>query len=72
MGIVSLTDPQQFLLGLGMMAADPRSRLSRGDRARALFWVQEAGMCPPGWRPAVRAYLESRARHQQKGPPDDR
>ena len=57
--MATLTDPRQWLLGLGMMAADMRSGLSREERIAALALLA-AGDVPGRWRTRIDAYLEQR------------
>lgn len=54
-----LTEDRQFVLGLGMLAADMRSGLCREERIAAVYWMQRE-TCPAAWRLRVQAYVDKR------------
>lgn len=63
-----LTDTRQYMLGLGMLAADRRSGLDRGERRVAVRFLQ-LGICPVEWQTRIANYLAARAtaRKEERG-----
>lgn len=58
-----LTDDRQWLLGLGMLAADPHSGLRREDR-RAALGLLHTSTVPPPWRQRIQDYLTHKQQRQ--------